>query len=238
MEEVAMEKLEKKQETKKQETQAEKVGESSESLLSETEIAFENPPKYERREVFFDSKGQQKYRFIYKGRVQEPQKEISVSPPVAAVGPLGERLLPLSRYRKKGMRLLVAHKEDLTKDSLEVFSTDERGSGGAYHRYEIYGFAPTHNPSYEEIEVPLSREESLPILVLLFQQGPRQASVNGITQEVLLAIVADRLSCFQQGPFASPENEKALFHVQQALALLHERTKERRLRGVEGKSIS
>lgn len=223
----------------KQEIQANQEPESSKNLLPEIELAFESPLRFERYEEFTDSKGQQKYRFIYRGRVQEPQKEVPVSQPVAAVEPLSESLPLPSRYHKKGMRPLVAHKEDLRKDALEVFSTDEKGPGGAYHRYEIYGYEPSHNPSHEELEVPLSREETLPSLVILFQNGPLQeASVNGITQEVLLAIVADRLDCFQKGPFGSAENEKALFHVQQALAVLHERTKARRLRGVEGKSVS
>jgi len=58
--------------------------------------------------------------------------------------------------------------------------------------------------------------------------------VNGVTNEALLAIVADRLSSFQQGRYACRENADALFHTESALAWLKERTRERMQRGVEG----
>jgi hypothetical protein len=54
-----------------------------------------------------------------------------------------------------------------------------------------------------------------------FQNGPiAEAGVNGITQEVLLAIVADRLRSFQAGPYACQENADALSHVSAAQAVL------------------
>ena len=70
---------------------------------------------------------------------------------------------------------------------------------------------------------------------LQFQQGPiAEVSVNGLTHEVLLAIVIDRLRGFQTGVFANPWNETALTHCQAALAAMQERTREREARGVEG----
>jgi len=57
----------------------------------------------------------------------------------------------------------------------------------------------------------------------------------GLTHEVLLAIIADRLQNFQAGPFPCFENERALNHVREALILLQHRTAQRLLRGVEGK---
>jgi hypothetical protein len=68
-----------------------------------------------------------------------------------------------------------------------------------------------------------------------FQNGPiAEAGVNGLTQEALLAIVADRLRSFQAGPYACPENGDALAAVEEAMACLHSRTKARMARGVEG----
>ena len=71
---------------------------------------------------------------------------------------------------------------------LTVTVTDEPGSGGANHAYEVSGYAGKSGANSVLIE---------------FQNGPiNEAGVNGLTHEVLLAIVADRLRSFQQGPFA------------------------------------
>lgn len=68
-----------------------------------------------------------------------------------------------------------------------------------------------------------------------FQNGPIQESgINGVTQEALLAIVRDRLRCFQAGPFACRENAIALTKLDEAAMWLEERTKARTRRGVEG----
>jgi hypothetical protein len=58
--------------------------------------------------------------------------------------------------------------------------------------------------------------------------------VNGITNEVLLAIVLDRLNGFQQGEFKSRENALAITKIEEAMHWLHHRTREREARGVEG----
>jgi hypothetical protein len=50
----------------------------------------------------------------------------------------------------------------------------------------------------------------------------------------LLAIVIDRLTAFQAGPFANKYNSEALDHAQQALDALRQRTIDRLARGVEG----
>lgn len=58
--------------------------------------------------------------------------------------------------------------------------------------------------------------------------------MNGLTQEVLLAIVADRLRSFQVGQFACRENALALTKIEEAQHWLHSRTLARMQRGVEG----
>jgi hypothetical protein len=72
---------------------------------------------------------------------------------------------------------------------------------------------------------------------LKFQHGPiKEAGVNGITNEALLAIVADRLRGAQEGPFACPENGYALQSIEMASLWLGKRTLDRMARGVEGQN--
>lgn len=72
-------------------------------------------------------------------------------------------------------------------------------------------------------------------LPIRFQNGGiAVAGINGISQEALLAIVEDRLSCFENGPFACEENALALEYVRKAMQVLHDRTLKRVSRGVEG----
>jgi hypothetical protein len=68
-----------------------------------------------------------------------------------------------------------------------------------------------------------------------FQNGPiKEAGVNGISNEALLAIVEDRLACFQSGEYACRENAIALTKIQEAMMWLQKRTRDRVSRGVEG----
>ena len=122
---------------------------------------------------------------------------------------------------------------DLPQNQLKIEVTDEPGSGGANHRYEITGFHGEGNPSGAPgFPGPFER------LIILFQNGPIQESgVNGITQEALLAIVIDRLRSFQAGPFPCEENAECLSYCEMALDILKERTRMRLARGVEGKSV-
>jgi hypothetical protein len=118
------------------------------------------------------------------------------------------------------MRQLTDHKVNPANDTIEVHATDEPGSGGANHVY-----AATWS----------DKSGTLQQRVIDFQNGPiNEAGVNGLTHEVLLAIVADRLRSFQQGPFASRYNALALTHIEDAQNWLNRRTLERMRRGVEG----
>lgn len=65
---------------------------------------------------------------------------------------------------------------------------------------------------------------------IYFQNGPiKEVGTNGLTHEVLLAIVIDRLQGFQRGQYACAENQTALDAVLAAQESLLNRT-----RGVEG----
>lgn len=115
------------------------------------------------------------------------------------------------------------HKANPANDLIEIVTQDAVGAGGAYHAYGIYW------PTYRSGIACIAMEK------IRFQNGPiKENGVNGLTQEVLLAIVQHRLECFQAGPYANEYNREALDHVTQALVALHSRTLERQSRGVEG----
>lgn len=124
------------------------------------------------------------------------------------------------------MRFIDDHKVNPANDVLLIEVMDEPGAGGANHRYEVSGFNATTNPSAVQ---HICKTE------ILFQNGPiNEVGVNGITHEVLLAIVADRLRSFQAGPYACKANACALTHIEEAQHWLQQRTIERMRRGVEG----
>ena len=103
--------------------------------------------------------------------------------------------------------------------------------------YEIRGYSSRSNPSD-----PFTARYGSPAdhSTILFQNGPIAedgVGVNGVTHEVLLAIVADRLRSFQQGPYACKANACALTHIEEAMHWLQQRTLERMRRGVEGTHV-
>lgn len=120
------------------------------------------------------------------------------------------------------MRTIEHHKINPTNDTLDVVVKDAPGHGGASHVYEV------HHSNTAGVA---------PLLAINFQNGPiGEHGVNGVTQEVLLAIVIDRLRSFQAGPFSSRENALALTKIEEALHWLQQRTLDRIRRGVEGKT--
>lgn len=118
-------------------------------------------------------------------------------------------------------------------DTLTLVATDEPGAGGAQHRYVISGFDAGENPSVDYVD---SKDDPRTNLVVLFQNGPigEVGGLNGVTGEVLLAIVKDRLEAFQRGPYACDDNAVALAAVDNAMYALQTRTRNRIARGVEG----
>ena len=118
------------------------------------------------------------------------------------------------------MREITSHRADASVGHLYLDVTDEPGLGGANHEYRI---------SWDGGMAGLRQT------FISFQHGPiAEVGVNGIDNESLLAIVADRLEAFQRGPFACTENHAALGYVAAALGALKARTHNRQKRGVEG----
>lgn len=92
-------------------------------------------------------------------------------------------------------------------------------AGGACHEYAIMlspvGGAPGH--------------------VLKFQHGPvKDAGINGITDQALIAIILDRWRAFQRSKWANRETAVSITKLEEALMWQHKRTLDREKRGVEG----
>jgi hypothetical protein len=113
---------------------------------------------------------------------------------------------------------------------LQIHVLDEPGAGGACHEYAVL----------QPLDIPnlFGNANFRQLCKISFQNGPvHEAGVNGITQEVLIAICVDRLRSFQAGNFPCDENAQALHHLLAALEALKSRTRDRVSRGVEGKSV-
>ena len=109
-----------------------------------------------------------------------------------------------------------------------VFAIDEKGNGGAHHRYLICKHGETSwcngNNSegvYADIQL---------------QNGARKEenSIHGVLDTDLLEIVRHRLQCFQAGPFSTEYNAKALEHIELALMYMNRRVEDRIERSVLG----
>ena len=103
-----------------------------------------------------------------------------------------------------------------------IYAIDEKGNGGANHKYQI---------------VDIVEDANFPVEILStiqFQNGAR-ADVNntrGVLDTDLLEIVRHRLQCFQAGPFSSAYNEKALEHLELCLMYMNRRVEDRIERNV------
>lgn len=129
-------------------------------------------------------------------------------------------------------RELHGHKVNPANDVLKIEVLDEPGAGGAHHLYQISGFNTKTNASD-----PFQARYGAPAghSTVLFQNGPiAEVGVNGVTHEALLAILIDRLECFQRGAYACFTNQCALEELRAAQSWLNVRTRERMARGVEG----
>lgn len=119
-----------------------------------------------------------------------------------------------SRFPLRQVRFTAASP---VSSQLMIFNTGTPGPGGARPCYEIV--------------LP----EGGTVHQLRFQQGTiKEAGINGVTVELLLAICIDQLEQFQAGPFPCGENVYAIVFMNKAKEALDWRTRERSARGVEG----
>lgn len=127
------------------------------------------------------------------------------------------------------MRNITSHvvEGDAANHQIEVAAHDGHNGSGAGHIYVISADL-TNNPGY----LPINPEQEI---LILFQNGPiKDAGVNGLTNEALLAVLIDRTEIFQQGPFACEENARALTGLRDALDAFQIRTRRRIAKGIEG----
>lgn len=129
------------------------------------------------------------------------------------------------------MHFLRTHHTNEANKAIVVF-TDERdpACGNMSHVYDVQIYS---HP------VRMEAHEDAPTLVqshkLTFQHGPiKKVGVNGLTNEVFLAILIDRTEGAQEGTHKNDFNARALEHLRAALAEFEARTKERTARAVEG----
>ena len=106
-----------------------------------------------------------------------------------------------------------------TRKYTEVKVRDGKGHGNANHHYEVV----------------LAKNRNIIVCDVKFQNGPiKEAGVNGVMNEDLIAIVIDRMRGFQSEDYACSDNAVALIKLEEALMWLRHRTEEREARGVEG----
>lgn len=129
------------------------------------------------------------------------------------------------------MREITTHKINELNEQIRVTAEDLPGHGNAHHRYRVC--VPMIDPVEHHVAENSRRSRSY--CDINFQKGAiKEEGYNGISNESLLAVVADRLECFQTSEYRCDENQEALGHIKAAMAILHERTKKRMARGVEG----
>lgn len=106
-----------------------------------------------------------------------------------------------------------------------VIRADEKNeaNGGASHSYVV------------EIGENNGAPPEVAYYIPSFQDGPvKDVGSNGITNEALIAIVIDRLQCFNESKWRCRENSLAITHLEEALHWLTSRTTKRLKRLVEG----
>ncbi len=120
------------------------------------------------------------------------------------------------------MREINTHKVNGLNEALNLTALDVPGNGGANHEYRIDLLHPEGGVAKDWL--------------IEFQNGPIKETgfPNGLSNEVMLAVVIDRLRGFQSGQFACRENALALTKLEEAMMWLLKRTRDRMARGVEG----
>lgn len=122
------------------------------------------------------------------------------------------------------MREIITHRGyPSINDLIRIETGDEPNKAGASNKYNLSLF---HSNQWQKIAD------------IKFQEGSMKdegTSINGISNESLLAIVLDRLQSYQSGSFSCRENAIAITKLEETLMWLHSRTKERINKGIEGK---
>ncbi len=116
------------------------------------------------------------------------------------------------------MRKIDGHIVNACNREISIAVLDEPGIGGACAEYLV----------------TVNAKAGYQVYPIRFQSGPVADGVNGLTHEVLLAILIDRLEDFQKGFYACEENRLALTCLRTARDAMKARTTQRQARDVEG----
>lgn len=115
---------------------------------------------------------------------------------------------------------------DLLTEKYTIVLHEENFSYNAPHRF-VVAKSQTEDGKPNE-----------PLAEIHFQEGPiKEAGVNGVNNEDLIAMVICRLEHFNQSEFRCRENSMAITKLEEALLWLRKRTMGREKRNVEGTSI-
>lgn len=126
------------------------------------------------------------------------------------------------------MRSITEHRVNEANRAITLEAGEIDPTTGGVYEYSIsYEYSKRDEP-LESPPVPVT-------VVLEFQCGdPKLVGINGLTNEVLLAILIDRAYAFQAGQLPSDGNARALVALVEAREAFMDRTVERAQRGVEG----
>lgn len=110
------------------------------------------------------------------------------------------------------MREITTHRIGRLNECIKLETEDVAGPGGANFLYKIGG-----------IEGPIDNNP-IPATEIRFQNGELDdVGANGLSNEVLLAIVIDRLEGFQRGQFKCRENALVITKLEEAMLWLTHR---------------
>lgn len=115
------------------------------------------------------------------------------------------------------MRTIDTHHDGHGLNESILIEADEFGPGNASHQYTL-------------------SIEGRNVGAIQFQDGPRnvEGSKAGVTEAALLAVLIDRLRCFQDGPYSCRENAIQLTKLEEVLHWTKARADARAKRGVLG----
>lgn len=120
------------------------------------------------------------------------------------------------------MREILLHHSKDKQQPIRLFALDEPEPGFAPRRYGVSTTDPHISPVAIHQTLQFIGAEAVPV---------------PLTNEALIAILIDRLECWEKGQFTCAENFTALESLRKALSCLKTRTKRRQIRGVEGKAV-
>lgn len=135
-------------------------------------------------------------------------------------------------FEKNDKSELVSDKHETLSDLIRIEVGDEPRDGPAVRQNVSYHFWLKHGTWERGGSL---RFNGNPLKERTSQGDDISRPPTGINDEVLLAIIIDRLEVQQKGPNRQDQNDAALVSLREALNWLHERTKVRIDAGVEGR---